>query len=59
MTKLNETHFSFMASFMRQKYLEEIEEVQENVKKHREELKAWEEINGEGEGNKKNIAYQE
>ena len=55
--KLNETRFTFMASFMRQKYLEETEEVQDNVKKRRDEMKA--EIEEEGEGDVKNLAYQE
>jgi hypothetical protein len=53
----DETRFTFMASFMRQKYQDESEEVQENVKKRREEMKA--EIEDEGEGDEKNIAYQE
>jgi len=52
--ELDETRFSFMASFMRQKYLEETEDVQNNVKKRREELKA----EYEGEGAEKNRAYQ-
>lgn len=51
-----ETRFTFMASFMRQKYLEQTEEVQANVKQRREELKA--EIEEEGEGDEKNLAYQ-
>jgi len=53
----DETRFTFMASFMRQKYLEENEEVQEKVKRRREEMKA--EIDEEGEGEEKNLAYQE
>jgi hypothetical protein len=55
--ELDETRFTFMASFMRQKYQEETEEVQESVKKRREELKA--EVEDEGDGNEKNLAYQE
>ena len=53
--ELDETCFTFMASFMREKYLGETEEVQEKVKKRREELK--EEIDEE-EGDEKNLAYQ-
>ncbi|KIJ94642.1 hypothetical protein K443DRAFT_134674 [Laccaria amethystina LaAM-08-1] len=49
-----ETRFTFMASFMRQKYQEESEEVRNNVKKRQEELKA--ELETEGED--KNHAYQ-
>jgi len=55
--ELDETRFSFMASFMRQKYLEETEEVQNDVRKRREELKA--EVKDEEEGDEKNVAYQE
>ena len=44
-----------MNSFMKQKYLEETEEVQNNVRKRREELKA--EVGADGED--KNVAYQE
>jgi hypothetical protein len=56
--KHNHTRFTFMASFMRQKYQEETEEVRENVKKRREELK--EEIEEDpGDGDEKNLAYQE
>jgi hypothetical protein len=54
---IDETRFTFMASFMRKKYQEETEDVHENVKKRREEMKA--EIEDEGEGNEKNLAYQE
>jgi len=54
--KLNHTRFTFMASFMRQKYLEETEEVQNDVRKRREELKA--EVKDEEEGDEKNVAYQ-
>jgi hypothetical protein len=54
--ELDEKRFTFMASFMRRKYLEETEEVQEKVKRRREELKG--EID-EGEGDEKNRAYQE
>ena len=43
-----------MNSFMKQKYLEETEEVQNNVRKHREELKV--EVGTDGED--KNEAYQ-
>ena len=53
----DETRFTFITSFMRQKYQEETEEVREDVKKHREELKA--QIEEEGEGDEKNLAYQE
>lgn len=55
--EIDKTRFTFMASFMRKKYQEETEEVHENVKKRREELKT--EIEDEREGNEKNIAYQE
>jgi len=55
--ELDETRFSFMASFMRQKYLEKTEEVQNDVRKRREELKA--EVKDEEEGDEKNVAYQE
>ena len=51
--ELDETRFTFMASFMRQKYLEETDEVQETVRKRREELKN--EIEG-GEGDEKKWA---
>lgn len=54
--ELDETRFTFMASFMRRKYLEETEEVQEKVKQRREELKVDIE---EGEGDERNLAYQE
>lgn len=53
--KLDETRFTFMASFMRQKYSEESGEVQTNVRKRCEELKT--ELDVEGED--KNQAYQE
>jgi hypothetical protein len=53
--ELDQTRFSFMASFMRQKYLEQTEDVQNNVRKRREELKAELEVEGED----KNNAYQE
>ena len=52
--ELNKTRFTFMNSFMKEKYLEETEEVQSSVRKHREELKA--EIYADGED--KNLAYQ-
>jgi hypothetical protein len=48
-----------MASFMRQKYLEETEEVQNYVKKRREEMKEEFEAEGEGEETQKNLAYEE
>jgi hypothetical protein len=51
----DKTRFTFMNSFMKQKYLEETEEVQNNVRKRREELKA--EVGADGED--KNVAYQE
>jgi hypothetical protein len=51
-----ETRFGFMASFMRQRYLEETEEVQNNVRKRREELKT--EIEDDEEGEEKNFTYQ-
>ena len=54
--ELDETRFTFMASFMRQKYLEETDEVQEKVHQRREELKSE---NGGGEGDEKNMGYQE
>ena len=47
--------FTFMSSFMRQKYLEESEEVQNNIRRGRDELKV--ELDVEGED--KNHAYQE
>lgn len=54
--ELDETRFTFMASFMKQKYLEETKEVQENVRNRREEMtKEMEEGDEEG---KKNLAYQ-
>ena len=43
-----------MNSFMKQKYLEETEEVQSNVRKRQEELKV--EVDADGED--KNAAYQ-
>jgi hypothetical protein len=52
--ELDETRFTFMASFMRKKYLEEMEEVKVNVRKRREELKAELEVEGED----KNLDYQ-
>ena len=52
---LDKTRFTFMSSFMRQKYSEESEEVQNNVRRRRDELKV--EIDVEGED--KNHAYQE
>lgn len=60
-TEPDETRFTFMASFMRQKYLEESEEVQNEVRKRREELKTELKEDGEGEeeGEEKNLVYQE
>ena len=55
--ELDETRFTFMASFMRNKYKEETEDVKETVKKRREEMKAQMEENGEG--HEKNESYQE
>ena len=52
--ELDKTRFAFMNSFMKEKYLEETEEVQNSVRKHREELKA--EVDADGED--KNTAYQ-
>lgn len=52
--ELDKTRFKFMNSFMKEKYLEEMEEVQSSVRKRREELKA--EIYADGED--KNLAYQ-
>ena len=52
---LDETRFSFMSSFMRQKYTEESEEVQNNVRRRRDELKVELDVDGED----KNHAYQE
>ena len=52
---LDETRFTFMSSFMRQKYLEESKEVQNNIRRCCDELKV--ELNVEGED--KNHAYQE
>ena len=49
------TRFTFMTSFMRQKYQEETEEVRDKVRKHQEELKTA----LEAEGEDKNRAYQE
>lgn len=51
---LNVTRFTFMSSFMRQKYSEESEEVQNDVRRHRDELKV--ELDVEGED--RNQAYQ-
>ena len=50
------SRFLFMALFMRKKYLEETEEVQESVRKRRDELKA--EIEEDRDGDEKNLAYQ-
>jgi hypothetical protein len=55
--ELEETRFTFMASFMKKKYLEETEDVQNYVRKRREEMK--EELDAEGEGEEKNLAYEE
>ena len=52
--EIDETRFTFMSSFMRQKYAEESEEVQNNVRRCRDELKA----DIDGEGLDKNRAYQ-
>jgi hypothetical protein len=52
---LNETRFTFMSSFMRRKYSEESEEVQNNVRRRRDELKVEFDVEGED----KNRAYQE
>ena len=52
---LDETRFTFMASFMKQKYSEESEEVQISIRKRREELK----VDVDVEGEDKNAAYQE
>ena len=53
--KIDETRFTFMASFMKQKYSEESEEIQDSVRKRCDELKA--EVNVEG--GDKNAAYEE
>jgi hypothetical protein len=60
----NETRLTFVASFMRRKYQEETEEVLNNVRKRRDEMKTdledEREREGEGEGEgEKNLAYQE
>ena len=52
--ELDKTRFMFMNLFMKDKYLEETEEVQNSVRKCQEELKA--EIYADGED--KNLAYQ-
>jgi len=51
--KLDKTRFMFMNAFMKEKYLEEMEEVQTSVRKQWEELRA--EIDADGH---KNLAYQ-
>jgi hypothetical protein len=56
--ELDETRLTFMASFMRQKYLEETEEIQNNVRNRREELRKEIEEEEE-EGEQRNLAYQE
>ena len=53
-TKLDQTRFTFMNSFMKEKYREQTEEVQSSVKKRQEELKAEVDTNGED----KNTEYQ-
>lgn len=55
--ELDETRFTFMASFMRNKYKEETEDVKETVKKRREEMKV--QMEEDGEGHEKNESYQE
>ena len=50
----DETRFSFITSFMRQKYQEETDEVRKDVKKRQEELKAALKT----EGDDKNRTYQ-
>ena len=52
---LDETRFMFMSSFMRQKYSEESEEVQKDVRKCHDELK----VNFNVEGEDRNHAYQD
>ena len=51
----DKTRFTFMNSFMKQKYQEETEAVQDSVRKCREELKAGTDADGED----KDTAYQE
>ena len=53
-TELDKTRFTFMNSFMKEKYLEQTEEVQSSVRKCREDLKA--EVDADGED--KNTTYQ-
>jgi formylmethanofuran dehydrogenase subunit C len=52
--EFNESRFAFMNSFIKEKYLEETEEVKINVRKRREELKDAFEV----EGAEKNASYQ-
>jgi len=54
--ELDKTRFTFMNAFMKEKYLEETEEVQTSVRKRWEELKA--EIGADANGEDKNLAYQ-
>ena len=53
--ELDQTRFTFMGSFMKQKYLEETEEVVDDVRNRREELIKEDEEGGE----QKNVDYQE
>jgi hypothetical protein len=53
--ELNETRFTFMASFMRKKYSEESEDVQNKVRRLRDESKEED----DAEEGDKNSAYQE
>ena len=52
--EFNESWFAFMNAFIKEKYLEETEEVKANVRKRREELKDAFEL----EGAEKNASYQ-
>jgi hypothetical protein len=52
--ELDKTRFTFMNLFMKQKYLEETEEVKDSVRKRREDLKAGVDTDGDD----KNTAYQ-
>ena len=55
--ELDKTRFTFMNSFLKQKYLEETEEVQEKVRKRREEL--MNDLEDEEDGEQKIVDYQE
>ena len=55
--ELDKTRFTFMNSFLKQKYLEETEEVQEKVRNRREEL--MNDMEDEEDGEQKTVDYQE